>query len=111
MFMFYNKFVQLCQENGISPSKAATLIGFNRSSVSMWKAQGYTPRREILVKIANYFNVSVDYLLGEEDKNKKTTDNDGLTDAEKELLKLFNAVPENQRQLVLQMIRAAISNL
>lgn len=111
MFMFYNKFVQLCQENGISPSKAATLIGFNRSSVSMWKAQGYTPRREILVKIANYFNVSVDYLLGEEDKNKKTTDNDGLSEGEKELLELFNAVPENQRQMVLQMIRAAISNL
>ena len=69
--MFYNRFVQLCQRDGISPSKAASLIGFNRSSVSMWKAQGYTPRKEILVKIANHFNVSVDYLLGGEDENKE----------------------------------------
>lgn len=109
MFMFYNKFVQLCQENGISPSKAATLIGFNRSSVSMWKAQGYTPRREILVKIANYFNVSVDYLLGEEDKNKKTTDNDGLSEEEKELLDWFNRVPADTRKVLLETIRAKSS--
>ena len=63
--MFYDRYAELCKKNNVSPSKAATLIGFNRSSVSMWKSQGYTPRREILVKIANYFNVSVDYLLGE----------------------------------------------
>ncbi len=109
--MFYNKFVQLCQRDGISPSKAASLIGFNRSSVSMWKAQGYTPRREILIKIANYFNVSVDYLLGEEDKEKKTTENDGLSEAEKELLNLFNLVPEESQQMVLDMIRVAVKNL
>ena len=109
--MFYNKFVQLCQRDGISPSKAASLIGFNRSSVSMWKAQGYTPRREILVKIANYFNVSVDYLLGEEDKEKKTTDNDGLSEEEKALLDLFNRVPADSRKMVLEMIRVAVSKL
>jgi transcriptional regulator with XRE-family HTH domain len=111
MFMFYNKFVQLCQRDGISPSKAASLIGFNRSSVSMWKAQGYTPRREILVKIANYFNVSVDYLLGEEDKEKKTTDNDGLSEEEKALLDLFNRVPADSRPMILEMIRAAVNTL
>ena len=109
--MFYNKFVQLCQRDGISPSKAASLIGFNRSSVSMWKAQGYTPRREILVKIANYFNVSVDYLLGEEDKEKKTTDNDGLSEEEKALLDLFNRVPADSRPMILEMIRAAVNTL
>ena len=109
--MFYNKFVQLCQRDGISPSKAASLIGFNRSSVSMWKAQGYTPRREILVKIANYFNVSVDYLLGEEDKEKKTTEYDGLSEGEKELLDLFNRVPEDAQAMVLEMIRVAVSKL
>jgi transcriptional regulator with XRE-family HTH domain len=109
--MFYNKFVQLCQRDGISPSKAASLIGFNRSSVSMWKAQGYTPRREILVKIANYFNVSVDYLLGEEDKEKKTTENDGLSEEEKALLDLFNRVPAYSRPMILEMIRAAVNTL
>jgi transcriptional regulator with XRE-family HTH domain len=109
--MFYNKFVQLCQRDGISPSKAASLIGFNRSSVSMWKAQGYTPRREILVKIANYFNVSVDYLLGEEDKEKKTTENDGLSEEEKALLDLFNRVPADSRPMILEMIRAAVNTL
>lgn len=65
--MFYNRFVELCQKNRLSPSQAATLMGFSRSSVSMWKRNGYTPRYEILLKIANFFNVSVDYLLGDED--------------------------------------------
>lgn len=62
--MFYDVFLLLCHEQNISPSKAAQEIGFNKASVTNWKNNGYTPREEILNKIATYFDVSVDYLLG-----------------------------------------------
>lgn len=62
--MFYDKFVEMCKENDVSPSQVAIKCGFNKSSVTNWKKNGYTPRQEILLKIAEYFNVSVDYLLG-----------------------------------------------
>ena len=32
-----------------------------------WKKRGYTPRAEVLHKIADYFGVTVDYLLGKVD--------------------------------------------
>ena len=65
--MFYDRFCVLCEQKGISPSKAATECGFNRASVTNWKKNGYTPRQELLLKIADYFGVSVDYLLGSTD--------------------------------------------
>jgi len=85
--MFYDKFVELCNENGLSPNKAALLIGFDRTLTSKWKSTGYTPRQEILVKIAEYFGVTTDYLLGNSDeKNKPLVNNDEeLTDYLEEL--------------------------
>ena len=61
--MFYDRFVELCNEINISPSIVAETIGLNRSSVTFWK-RGSTPKGETLRKLANYFGVSVDYLLG-----------------------------------------------
>lgn len=61
--MFYDQFAELCKEKNISPSIVAETVGLNRSSVTFWK-RGSTPKGETLRKLANYFAVSVDYLLG-----------------------------------------------
>ena len=79
--MFYDIFLSLCQEKGIKPSAAAEACGINRSNVSLWKSKGYTPRSEALNAIAEYFGVSVDYLLGNE--KEPVTDSDGFTEAER----------------------------
>ena len=109
--MFYDKYVALCKRNNISPSRAAQEIGFNKSSITNWKNNGYTPRKEILVSIADYFNVSVDYLLGKASSNTsepsehintiKIAGRDGsyeeraLTDEQLELFKkMIAALPE-----------------
>lgn len=62
--MFYEIFCRLCQVHDLTPSGAATKIGFNRASVTMWKNTGKAPKQELLLKIANYFGVTTDYLLG-----------------------------------------------
>lgn len=62
--MFYDVFCALCVKNGLTPSGAAARIGFNRASVTVWKNNGTAPKQELLVKIADYFQVSTDYLLG-----------------------------------------------
>ena len=73
-YMFYNIYIDLCKQKGISPSKAAEEMGFHRSSVTNWKTNGYTPRREILLKVAEYFGVTVDFLLGDENKKSSSED-------------------------------------
>lgn len=68
--MFYDVFAELCEKRGIKPSKAAEECGINKSNVSNWKNNGYVPRGDALNKIADYFCVSIDYLLGNEQKEK-----------------------------------------
>lgn len=63
--MFYDKYAGLCAEKGLSPSKAAMEIGLNKASVTNWKKNGYTPRADVLQRIAEYFGVSVSYLIDE----------------------------------------------
>lgn len=72
--MFYDRFIQICNEHNVTPSQVAIRCGFNKSSVTNWKKNGYAPRQEILLKIAEYFNVSVDYLLGNETDFKSQTE-------------------------------------
>ena len=62
--MFYDLFCQLCKEKGVSPTKATVDIGLSRTIGTKWKNTGATPQGETLSKIAQYFGVSVDYLLG-----------------------------------------------
>ena len=60
-----------------------------------------------IVLLSNALDVSPSYLFGWEEK-KDSPSGSELTEGEKMLLDLFNRVPEDQQQLVLQMIRAAL---
>lgn len=70
--MFYDIFKQLCEDKGITPTKASIEIGFSKGSVSYWKKRynegnDAKPDSYTAAKIADYFGVSVDYLLGRTD--------------------------------------------
>ena len=69
--MFYDLFVELCQKNKVAPTRAALDMGLSKSAPIKWRTTKATPQGETLNKIAVYFGVSVDSLLGKED-NKKT---------------------------------------
>lgn len=62
--MFFDVYASLCKSKGKKPSVVAAELGINKSNVSNWKNNGYTPRGEVLQRIADYFEVTTDYLLG-----------------------------------------------
>lgn len=66
--MFYDIYKELCAKNDLTPSGAAAKIGFNRASVTVWKNTGKAPKQDLLLKIADYFGVTTDYLLTGEEK-------------------------------------------
>lgn len=74
--MFYDVYCALCAQKGLSPSGAAAKIGFNRASVTMWKNTGKPPKPELLDKIAAFFNVTTDFLLEKEQKEKPLINGD-----------------------------------
>jgi len=69
--MFYDLYKDLCDQKGMTPSGVAKEIGFNRATVTTWKNSRNAPKGELLKKIADYFGVSTDYLLGSD--NPKET--------------------------------------
>ena len=64
--MFFNRFKALCDERNISVYRACTDIGLNRSAVAKWKAGG-SPNGTTASRLADYFGVTTDYLLGQSD--------------------------------------------
>lgn len=61
--IFYAIFRELCEQHGVSPSKAALDMGINKATVTYWKKRGGSPSPEVLQKVAQYFNTSADALL------------------------------------------------
>jgi transcriptional regulator with XRE-family HTH domain len=49
----------------MSPTKAGRENGIKQGTVSMWKKRGSLPNADVLVKLANFFNTTPAYLLGE----------------------------------------------
>lgn len=55
-------------------------LNLPRSTVYDWRKGRSKSYKKYLPEIANFFNISVDYLLGNEQKNKPTVDDDELTE-------------------------------
>ena len=63
--MFYQNLIRLCTERGTTPTEVCHSIGLAGSAATKWKS-GAIPRDTTLKKIADYFCVSVDDLIGEQ---------------------------------------------
>lgn len=110
--MFYERLVALCAEKNTNPTALCDAIGLAQSAATRWK-QGSVPRDTTLRKIADYFGVSTDYLLGTEHEFlqsfAKEKDPPKISESEEQLLALFREVPETDREMVVKMIESALS--
>ena len=71
--MFYDRFVYLCKQRGVSPTRAALDAGISKSLVTKWKTNNVQdPSPDVLRRLAKYFNITVAELLGEENKKAPT---------------------------------------
>jgi repressor LexA len=63
--MFWENFTKLCSDLGTSPTQVTKELDIAAGSITKWK-NGSAPRASTLRKIADYFGVTVEYLLGNE---------------------------------------------
>lgn len=63
--MFWNILTSLCAKNDITPNALCLKLGFSNATSTKWK-KGATPHDTTLKKIADYFGVTTDFLLGKE---------------------------------------------
>lgn len=68
----YEIFVKLLEKYGITAYKVSKATGIAGSTFSDWKSGRSTPKQDKLQKIADYFGVTVDYLMtGKEESKEK----------------------------------------
>ena len=84
--MFYERLTNLCNQNHISMTNLITNeLHMSVSNVTNWK-KGIVPKSNTVQKIASYFGVSTDYLLGNDQKEKP------LVNEDKELTEYLEAL-------------------
>ncbi len=61
---FGRRIQNLCTDAGLSMEQFASKLQVSKSRINMWENGGIIPRRDMLVKVADFFKVSTDFLLG-----------------------------------------------
>lgn len=96
MARFSERLKILMKEKRVTLQRVADLCGVNRSTVYRWTKGDFEPDTEKLKEIADYFGVTVDYLLGNEETKNKTEPIDLmkiLRDRENDELPHIDGVP------------------
>ena len=120
----YNERVSSCAKRlstalnikGMKQSELCQITKIPKSAVSQYVSGAFEPKQDRIYLMAKALNVSEAWLMGydvpmerQEQKNPPS-DKIELTEGEKMMLELFNRVPEDKQQLVLQMIRVALGS-
>ena len=60
---FLDRVLNLIDSNGTTKNKLASELKLAKGSIANWQDRGTVPSGDIVLKIAQYFHVSTDYLL------------------------------------------------
>ena len=101
---FYERLESLRKESKISQGKLEKELGFSNGLISKWKNS--VPSHDRLKKLADYFGVSVDYLMTGEEKKKAERPKELYTKEDLELLALIKKLNEKQRNLIVETIKS-----
>lgn len=84
----------------ISQKNFAGILGVSQQTVASWEGGRTEPAHNALREIANYFEVSTDYLLGHESANPGTW----LSCEQKNLLASFDALNADGKKIIINLI-------
>lgn len=89
--MFYDNFVALCASANKTPAYVGRELGIDKSTISCWKARKTNPSDVNAKKIANYFGVTVEELMGEGIKKERPADGEArVCDLPESIQKIIN---------------------
>lgn len=109
--MFFDNFLALCDSKNVAPTKAVIDAGLPKSSWSYWKKkyeQGEDPKpsSDNASRLAQYFGVTVDYLLTGEQKENPPKQPQSEVDADiKWIEQKLIEMPKEKREALMKLIR------
>ena len=91
-------------EKGVSQMQLANAVWVTQQSINKYENHNIEPDIETLIRIADYFDTSVDYLIGRTD-NGRVTENT-LSDGEAALINNYRRLSPVQRNAVAAVIQS-----
>lgn len=64
---FAQRLLELRQDNNLTQNALAKAIGVSQKSIDFWEKGVNEPKLTYLIRLANYFSVSIDFLVGKID--------------------------------------------
>ena len=109
MGTLYERLSFLCEQRGIKGGRMCVDLGISKSLMTDLKSgRKKGVNAETAQKIASYFNVSVGYLLGEEEKEKPTVQDDGLTENQRLLMDFAKSLSEDEAAVALRLLKSLV---
>lgn len=103
--MFYQRLEALIKNSRKKQVEFLRDTGINRGTLGQWRTRGSIPNAETIQKIADYFGVSVAYLLGKEEKEEAATPKDDRSAKEAQAMELFSRLSPEEQEIVLAQLR------
>lgn len=103
---FYKNFLSLCNSIGKTPSRVVLDIGLKKSAVTRWKSGG-NPTDATAEKIADYFGVTVEDLLSEDESKPAPDQGSELTEVQREALAVIQEMSDDQLRVFIAAMKAA----
>lgn len=108
--MFYDRLNYLCRMNNTNITEVATVhLGVANSAPTSWK-KGASPRAEVVIRAAEHFGVSADYLLGLTDIPTPLSAHAASVEVQSAAAKL-SAASETSRKAAIAAIDAILAAL
>lgn len=105
--MFYDNFVALCASANKTPAHVGRELGIDKSTISCWKARKTNPSDVNAKKIANYFGVTVEELMGEGIKKDLIQKDEAVSSAKQKLLDALDGLSDSQLEKLIGIIEEA----
>ena len=103
--MFNEKLRYLRTRKPLSQVDFAKELGFSQSSVAGWENGTREPNIKTLIEIAHYFEVSVDYLIGNNFMSEYLEQLNALSSSGRELLDIFSKLSSQDQLQILEYAR------
>jgi len=72
--MLKDRLKKLRKEKGITQIELSKIFGISQGTIGNWETGHREPDLAMLAKISNYFNVSIDYLVGQTEEPRRASD-------------------------------------
>lgn len=108
-----NRIEILLKESGHSKSELYSACSVSASAISQWKSGKTSPATKSLQSIADYLNVSYEYLVsgvGQKEKIPTTVSGDGLDSEELALFNMFRALSSENRTKLIELARLYVED-